>query len=78
MGSLLGASSPKSLPTPARPVTAVAKTPDLELADTELASTSLGIKKKGKKALRTDVTKDVSTQVGGDGMSGLNIPKTIG
>lgn len=74
MGGLLGGRSPRPLPTPARPVTAVAKTPDIELDETDLESTTLKKKKTGKKALRTDLAMDTATQVGSQG-SGLQIPK---
>ena len=74
MGGLLGGRSPAPLPTPARPVTAVAKTPDIELDDTDLESTQLKKKKTGKNALRTDLAMDTATQVGSQG-SGLQIPK---
>lgn len=57
----------------ATPATAAPKTTE-EDDSTELATTSsmLGIKKKGKKAL---VTQPAAANVGGEGMSGLNIPK---
>ena len=74
MGGLFGGRSPAPLPTPARPVTAVAKTPDIELDETDLESTQLKKRKTGKKALRTDLAMDTSTQVGSQG-SGLQIPK---
>tara|TARA_B110000503_G_scaffold38093_1_gene62496 strand:- start:9266 stop:9508 length:243 start_codon:yes stop_codon:yes gene_type:complete len=75
MGGLFGGGrSPAPTPTPARPVTAVAKTPDIELDDTDLESTSLNKKKTGKKALRTDITMDSSVDTGSTG-SGLQIPK---
>ena len=73
MGGLLGSSTPKPLPAPARPVTAVTKTPELELDDTELKSEQVSRKRKGKRALRTDITKDVSTQTGSTA-AGLQIP----
>ena len=74
MGGLFSSSVPTPPPAPARPVTAMTKTPDLEMDETEVVSETLGKKKKGKKALRTDITKDVATQVASAG-SGLNIPK---
>jgi hypothetical protein len=74
MGGLLGSKAPAPLPAPARPVTAVTKTPDIELDDTELESTQLRKKRKGKRALRQDIIKDTSTQVASEG-SGLQIPK---
>ena len=54
MGGLMGGRAPAPLPTPARPVTAVSKTPELELDDTDV-QTAQATKKKGKKALRTDM-----------------------
>ena len=80
MGGVFGGGSKIAPPKPvARPVTAVAKTPTLELDDTELetASDELGKKKKGKKALRTDI-KDPATQTGAEGtgaMSGVQVQK---
>ena len=74
MGGLFGSKTPAPLPTPARPVTAVTKTPDIELDDTQLESTMLKKRKKGKRALRTDIVKDTATQVASEA-SGLNIPK---
>ena len=75
MGGLFGGSrSPAPTPAPARPVTAVAKTPDIELDDTDLESTGLKKKKTGKKALRTDINMDSSVDTGSEG-SGLQIPK---
>tara|TARA_E500000081_G_scaffold117823_1_gene121512 strand:- start:24762 stop:24956 length:195 start_codon:yes stop_codon:yes gene_type:complete len=60
------------MPTPARPVTAVQKSPDIELEDTELESEQLTKKKKGKKALKTQLT-DTTVQTGSSA-SGLQIP----
>ena len=75
MGGIFGqGKAPAPLPTPARPVTASSKTPEIELDDTELDSSSLIKKKKGKKGLRTDLQMDNSTQTGSDG-TGLQIPK---
>lgn len=63
MGGLMGGRAPAPLPTPARPITAVAKTPELELDDTEV-ETAQTKKKKGKKSLRTDtMTTQPSGQV---------------
>ena len=73
MGGLIGGSTPAPLPTPARPVTAVAKTPELELEETEV-QTAAARKKKGKRALRTDVTKQQTGAVPQTG-AGLQIPK---
>ena len=74
MGGLFSSKAPAPLPAPARPVTAVTKTPDIELDDTELASEKMSRKKRGKKGLRTDVTTDVSTQTGSTA-AGLQIPQ---
>lgn len=73
MGGLMGGRAPAPLPTPARPVTAVAKTPELELDDTDV-TTAQAKKKKGKKALRTDMTTQPTGQVPMAG-AGLQIPK---
>jgi len=76
MGGLFRPKMPAPPPTPARPVTAVTKTPDLELADTELATDVMAKKKRGKRGLRTDVTTDISTQIPSEA-SGLQIPKGV-
>ena len=74
MGGLMGGRAPAPLPTPARPVTAVTKTPELELDDTDV-KTELGQgKKRNMKALRTDITTQQSGQVPMAG-AGLQIPK---
>jgi len=74
MGGLMGGSrTPAPLPAPARPVTAVTKTPELELEDTEV-QTAAARKKKGKRALRTDVTQQQTGVVPQTG-AGLQIPK---
>lgn len=78
MGGLLSSKAPAPPPVPARPVTATAKTPSLELDDTELetAGDKLGKSKKGKKGLRTDIAKDTATQTGAEGtMAGVQIPQ---
>ena len=62
MGGLMGGRAPAPLPTPARPVTAVTKTPDLELDDTDV-TTAQARKKKGKKALRTDMSTQPTGQM---------------
>ena len=75
MGGLLGAKAPTPLPTPAKPVTAVQKTPELELDDTKLGSEKLKRRKRGKRALRTDITQK-ATQTGAEGTTaGLQIQK---
>ena len=73
MGSIFrGPKPPPVMPTPARPVTAVQKSPDIELEDTELESEQLTKKKKGKKALKTPLT-DTTVQTGSSA-SGLQTP----
>jgi len=75
MGGLLGGgSAPRPMPAPARPVTAVAKTPDIELADQGLDADQIQ-KKKGKRKLRVD-TVDTSLQTGSSA-AGLQIPKAV-
>lgn len=75
MGGLLGGgSAPRPMPAPARPVTAVAKTPDIELADQGLDADQIQ-KKKGKRKLRVD-TIDTSLQTGSSA-AGLQIPKAV-
>ena len=71
MGSLMGR-TPRPAPVPARPVTAVTKTPDIEMDDTELTSTSLKKKKTGKKGLKIQL-QDTATQTGSSG-SGVQVP----
>ena len=51
MGGLFSAKAPAPLPAPARPVTAITKTPDIELDDTEVQSEKLSKKHRGKKGL---------------------------
>ena len=46
MGGLFGPKPPKPMPAPARPVTAVAKTPDIELADQGLEADQIQKKKR--------------------------------
>ncbi len=58
MGGVFSQRAPAPLPAPARPVTAVTKTPELELADDTEVTTEIGKKKKGKRALRTDVKQE--------------------
>ena len=75
MGGLFGGgSAPRPMPAPARPVTAVAKTPDIELADQGLDADQIQ-KKKGKRKLRVD-TIDTSLQTGSSA-AGLQIPKAV-
>ena len=71
MGGLLSPKMPKPLPLPARAITAITKTPDLELVDD-----AVGKVKKGKKALRTELLDRMSAQVG-SAASGLQIPTSM-
>lgn len=75
MGGLFSPKMPKPLPLPARPVTAVTKTPDIEFADAGLAGEMLGKKKRGKRALRTELLDRMSAQVS-SAASGLQIPNS--
>jgi hypothetical protein len=70
MGGLFKPKMPTPPPAPARPVTAVAKTPDLELADVDTPALGIKKKRKGKKQLVT--TTDQSLQTGSTG-AGLQI-----
>jgi len=71
MGGMFKPKMPAPPPQAARPVTAVAKTPDLELADEETPAMGIKKKKKGKSQLRT-MSSDTSLQTGSTG-SGLQI-----
>ena len=71
MGSLMGR-TPRPAPPPARPVTAVTKTPDIEMDDTELTSEQLKKKKSGKKGLKIQL-QDTATQTGSTG-AGVQVP----
>ena len=62
MGGMMGGRAPAPLPAPARPVTAITKTPELELGDTDV-KTGDAKKKKGKRALRTDITTQQTGQM---------------
>lgn len=74
MGGLIKAKMPAPLPAPARPVTAVTQTPDIELDDTDLMSDALAKRKKGKQGLKTELTDQMSAQTGSTA-SGLQIPQ---
>ena len=66
-------SRPVTAKSSSTPSTAAPKgTEEDDGAELATTSTMLGIKKKGKKAL---VTQPAAANVGGEGMSGLNIPK---
>lgn len=70
----MGGRAPAPLPAPARPITAETKTPDLELQD-DNAKTASGKNKKGKRALRTDVTATQQTGQMPSQTAGLQIKK---
>ncbi|MDA7495970.1 hypothetical protein OAA57_00730 [bacterium] len=70
MGGMFRPKMPAPPPQVARPVTAVQKTPDLEMADEETPAMGIKKKQKGKKQLK--VTTDTSLQTGSTG-SGLQI-----
>lgn len=72
MGGLFRPKMPTPPPAPARPVTAVAKTPDLEVGMEETPMMGIKKKRKGKKELITAM--DTSLQTGSEG-SGLQITK---
>lgn len=74
MGGLFGGSTPKPLPTPARPVTAVSKSPELELDDTDVKSNAGNKEKTGKKALKVNLGKQTTGQTP-KAAAGLQIPK---
>jgi len=69
MGGLFSPKMPKPLPLPARAITAITKTPDLELADDALKTG-----KRNRKALRTELLDQMSAQVS-SAASGLQIPR---
>jgi hypothetical protein len=69
MGGLLSPKMPKPLPLPARAITAITKTPDLELVDDALKTG-----KRNRKALRTELLDQMSAQVS-SAASGLQIPR---
>ena len=73
MGGLFGGSTPKPLPTPARPVTAVSKSPELELDDTDVKTNAGNKEKTGKKALKVNLKQ--TTGQTPKASAGLQIPK---
>lgn len=74
-------STPAPPPPPPRPVTATASTgadrPDADevMADIETGGETQAMKRRGKRKLRNPVTQTAGTNVGGEGTSGLQIPK---
>lgn len=73
MGGLFGGSTPKPLPTPARPVTAVSKSPELELDDTDVKTNAGNKEKTGKKALKVNLKQPTGQMP--KAAAGLQIPK---
>tara|TARA_B100000902_G_scaffold392337_1_gene444581 strand:+ start:2385 stop:2615 length:231 start_codon:yes stop_codon:yes gene_type:complete len=75
MGGFRRKSAPPPPPPAAAPVTAATKQVDEEAPSTmETAGEGLQ-KRRGKRKLRTPVTQTAGTNVGGEGSSGLQIPK---
>jgi len=75
MGGFRRKSAPPPPVTAAAPATAVTKQVDEEAPATmETAGEGLQ-KRRGKRKLRTPVTQTAGTNVGGEGTSGLQIPK---
>jgi len=72
MGGMFKPKMPAPPPAPARPVTAVAKTPDLEVGGEETPAMGIKKKRKGKQQLVTPT--DTSLQTGSAG-AGLQITK---
>jgi len=75
MGGFRRSSPPPPPPPAAVPATAATKQVDEEAPSTmETAGEGLQ-KRRGKRKLRTPVTQTAGTNVGGEGASGLQIPK---
>ena len=75
MGGFRRRSAPPPPPPAAAPATAATKQVDEETPSTmETAGEGLQ-KRRGKRKLRTPVTQTAGTNVGGEGASGLQIPK---
>lgn len=75
MGGFRRKSAPPPPPPAAAPATAATKQVDEETPSTmETAGEGLQ-KRRGKRKLRTPVTQTAGTNVGGEGASGLQIPK---
>lgn len=75
MGGFRRKSAPPPPPPAAAPATAATKQVDEE-APTTMETVGEGLqKRRGKRKLRTPVTQTAGTNVGGEGASGLQIPK---
>ena len=75
MGGFRRKSPPPPPVTDAAPATAATKQVDEE-APTTMETVGEGLqKRRGKRKLRTPVTQTAGTNVGGEGSSGLQIPK---
>ena len=75
MGGFRRKSPPPPPPPAAAPATAATKQVDEE-APTTMETVGEGLqKRRGKRKLRTPVTQTAGTNVGGEGSSGLQIPK---
>lgn len=75
MGGFRRKSAPPPPPPAAAPATAATKQVDEE-APTTMETVGEGLqKRRGKRKLRTPVTQTAGTNVGGEGSSGLQIPK---
>ncbi len=75
MGGFRRKSAPPPPPPAAAPATAATKQVDAE-APTTMETVGEGLqKRRGKRKLRTPVTQTAGTNVGGEGASGLQIPK---
>jgi len=75
MGGFRRKSPPPPPVTAAAPATAATKQVDEE-APTTMETVGEGLqKRRGKRKLRTPVTQTAGTNVGGEGSSGLQIPK---
>ena len=68
-------SAPPPAPVSAKPITAAAKSVAEEEPNTLEAEDTGVAEQKNKRKLRVPVTKASGTNVGGDGASGLQIPK---
>lgn len=81
MGGFRRKPSPPPPPPAPKPVTATSSTgaerPDAEevMADIETGGETQAMKRRGKRKLRNPVTQTAGTNVGGEGTSGLQIPK---
>lgn len=75
LGKKMVKASAPSAPS-SSPSTAAAKGPEEDMeATVETAGDGMNKKRRGKRGLRTGVTQAAGTNVGGEGASGLQIPK---